>query len=120
MRPLPEFGLIKPQIVEVFLPEYHENELGEAWVTYPEEGVQVDAIVSPGNTTSVPENTQPYATETAFTVCFPKTWENSLEGALVGIGEHRYRVQGTPQPYQPANTPGDYNLAATVEEARNG
>lgn len=120
MKPLPEFGLVRPQTVEVFLPEHHENTAGETWVTYPEQGIQIDAIVAAGTTTSVPENTQPYATETAYTICFPKTWEQNLEGALVGIGEHRYRVQGNPQPYQPENTPGDYNLITTVEETRNG
>lgn len=120
MRPLPEFRLIKPQTVTVYLPEYHENTAGETWITYPEQGIQVDAIVAAGNTTSVPENTQPYASETAYTVCFPKTWEASLEGALVKIREHRYRVQGNPQPYQADNVPGDYNLIATVEDTQNG
>lgn len=120
MKPLPEFGLIQPQTVEVFLPEYHENQYGEAWTTYPEEGEQIAVVVAAGNTASVPENTQPFATETAYTLIFPKAWTSSLAEAIIKVNGESYRVQGDPQPHTPANTPGAYNRSVTVERAEIG
>lgn len=119
MKPLPEFGLIRPQTVEVFLPEYHENTAGETWITYPETGEMVQVIVAAGNTASVPENTQPFAIETAYTLSFPKSWTRSLTSAIIKVNGESYRVQGAPQAH-PDNTPGNYNRSVTVERTEIG
>lgn len=120
MKPLPEFRLIQPQTVEVYLPYYLENDYGEAWTTYPETGEQVAVIVAAGNTASVPENSTPFATETVYTLSFPKTWEKSLSEAIIKVNGESYRVQGDPQPHPPQNTPGNYNRNVTVERAEIG
>ena len=54
--------------------------------------------------------------ETAFTLCFPKTYAGDLRGRTVEVRGSECRVIGDPQRYTEENTPGDWNL--TVEVTR--
>lgn len=91
------------------------DELGEpAGETVTETAVE-NVVVCPGATADL-DSTRPNGVTVAYTLCFPKSFTASLKGCRVNVRGAEYRVIGDPQRYDPANTPGDWNL--TVEVGR--
>lgn len=83
------------------------DEYGEI-ASYADEAVQ-NVIVAPTNSDDSPESTRPYATEATMTFHFPKTYTASLRGCRIAYDGHTYEVDGDPQPYMDALTPGPRN-----------
>lgn len=78
-----------------------------------------DVLVSPGATVDL-EAARPEGVKVAYTLHFPKSYAESLEGCSVILpapwaGE--YRVVGNPRPYIDANTPTRWHTPVEVEEA---
>ena len=57
-----------------------------------------NALVHPGITSDLNEGNRPDGVTVAFTVGFPKTYQQDLRGAFVVIDGRRYSVVGDPQP----------------------
>lgn len=108
-------GLISTESVTVSTPVVEFDALGE-----PIERDSVDTaiegvVVCPGATSDL-DASRPDGVEVAYTLCFPKSFTAPLKGCRVNVRGTEYRVIGDPQRYDPANTPGDWNL--TVEVGR--
>lgn len=108
-------GLINTESVTVATPVVEFDSLGE-----PIEHGSVDTaiegvVVCPGATSEL-DASRPDGVEVAYTLCFPKSFTASLKRCRVNVRGAEYRVIGDPQRYDPANTPGDWNL--TVEVGR--
>lgn len=91
------------------------NEITDVYVT---ESVD-DVLVSPGPTDEL-EAARPAGVTVAYTLHFPKTYNNPLEGCLVELPapwEGVYRVIGSPAPYIADNTPTRWHMPAEVEAA---
>ena len=78
-----------------------------------------DVLIVPGATEDL-EASRPEGVSVAFTLHFPKTFNESLEGALVYLPapfSGTYRVIGNPKPFMDANTPTPWHMPAEVELA---
>ena len=77
-----------------------------------------NVLIVPGATADL-EAGRPDGVSVAFTLHFPKTFTESLEGALVELPAPfggRYRVIGNPRSYMDDNTPTPWNRPAEVEQ----
>lgn len=85
-------------------PEYAEVET-------PVENVLIDP--KPG--TDVTDSVRPDGTRAEYILHFPKTFVGSLRGASVRVRDSGpMQVEGDPQPYTNANTPGPWNRPVAV------
>ena len=78
-----------------------------------------DVLVSPGATQEL-EASRPEGVAVAYTLHFPKSFTDTLEGCIVTLpapwaGD--YRVIGDPRPYIGADTPTRWHLPVEVEAA---
>lgn len=108
-------GLISTESVTVATPVVEFDSFGEP-IECGSVDVTIDGVVvCPGGTSEL-DASRPNGVEVAYTLCFPKSFTASLKGCRVNVRGTEYRVIGDPQRYDPANTPGDWNL--TVEVGR--
>lgn len=94
------------------------DRFGNATRTWKSEDVE-NVLVAPGSTDDM-EAARPEGVEVAYTLHFPKGYDESLEGCKVVLpapytGE--YSVVGDPRPYMDANTPTPWHLPVQVEAA---
>lgn len=89
------------------------DELEEQTVEGVDEEDVENVVVVPGATADL-DSTRPNGVSVEYTLCFPKTYEGDLTGAVVAVRGVDYKVVGNPQRYTEANTPGDWNLTAEV------
>lgn len=85
--------------------------------TVPETVANV--LVSPGSTSDL-DASRPEGARVAYTLHFPKTYNESLEGCSVTLPEPwagTYNVLGDPKPYIDANTPTQWHTPVEVEAA---
>lgn len=78
-----------------------------------------NVLVAPGATSDL-EASRPEGVRVAYTLHFPKTYTDSLEGCTVVLpapwaGE--YKVIGDPRSYIDANTPTSWHIPVEVEAA---
>ena len=89
-------------------------------IVYGMTGADVsDVLVSPGSTELL-EAARPEGVSVAYTLHFPKTYTQPLEGCEVELPVPwggRYRVIGDPKPYMDANTPTRWNRPVEIEAA---
>ena len=89
-------------------------------VVYGQTGETVDdVLISPGSTELL-DASRPEGVSVAYTLHFPKTYTESLEGCTVELpapwtGE--YRVIGDPRAYMDANCPTRWNRPCEIEAA---
>lgn len=90
-------------------------------VTYTD-GVAIsvnNVLVSPGATEDL-EASRPEGVSVAYTLHFPKTFADGLEGCKVVLPAPwagTYRVVGNPGPYIDADTPTKWHMPVEVEAA---
>lgn len=108
-------GLISTEQVAVIAPAVEYDALGEPIERGSVSTVIEGVVVCPGATSEL-DASRPDGVEVAYTLCFPKSFTASLKGCRVNVRGTEYRVVGDPQRYNPANTPGNWNL--TVEVGR--
>lgn len=89
-------------------------------VVYGMTGADVDDVLIAPGSTELLDASRPEGVSVAYTLHFPKTYTDSLEGCTVELpapwtGE--YRVIGDPQPYMDENTPTRWNRPVEVEAA---
>lgn len=108
-------GLIQGEAVTVIRREIIRDELNEPIETVVSREELPNVVVAPGTTEDLDE-TRPEGVSVEFTLCFPKTYKQSLRGCSVEVRGTEYTVIGNPQYYTEQNTPGDWNL--TVEVGR--
>lgn len=108
-------GLIQGEAVTVIRRETVRDELGEPVEVVETREELADVVVAPGATEDLDES-RPEGVSVAFTLCFPKTYDESLRGCSVVVRGTEYDVVGDPQHYTEGNTPGPWNL--TVEVGR--
>ena len=94
------------------------DRFGNATYTYTSTTVN-DVLVAPGATNDL-EASRPEGVTVAYTLHFPKTFTDSLEGCLITLpapwaGD--YRVIGDPRCYIDANTPTRWHTPVEVEAA---
>lgn len=89
-------------------------------VVYGLTGADVsDVLIAPGATDEL-EASRPEGVSVAYTLHFPKTYMQSLEGCEVELHapySGTYRVIGNPQPYMDANTPTRWHMPVEIEAA---
>lgn len=108
-------SLITGEAIEVIRPIVERDALGEPTCGEPARVALNDVIVFPGSTSDLDAD-RPEGVEVAYTLCFPKTFADSLRGCSVVVRGEVYDVAGDPKRYAPGNTPGDCNM--TVEVTR--
>lgn len=112
--------MIRGVTVNVLRPGAPElDRLGNEVPSEPSEEAVEDVLVSPGATKDL-EAARPEGVTVAYTLHFPKTYQNDLEGCLVqlpGPWLGTYRVVGKPGPYIGANTPTRWHMPVEVEAA---
>lgn len=111
-------GLIKSQTIQVITPKATLDELGEP-VAYSEDVSTVENVVVRAGATSDLDTTRPNGVKVAYTLCFPKTYTESLKDCKVKLFDEVYNVIGDPKAYMEENTPTEWNLTCEVE-AVNG
>lgn len=94
------------------------DRFGNATYTYTSQSV-ANVLVAPGATQDL-EAARPEGVTVAYTLHFPKTFTDSLEGCIVTLpapwaGD--YRVIGDPRSYIDANTPTPWHTPVEVEAA---
>lgn len=119
--------MIKGVTVGVYYPIASETDrFGNTVVTYSDgpvgvtgtEGVD-NVLIVPGATSDL-DASRPEGVSVAFTLHFPKTFNNSLEGCKVELPAPyagMYRVVGNPKPYMAENTPTKWHMPVEVEVA---
>jgi hypothetical protein len=89
-------------------------------VVYGMTGADVsDVLIAPGATEFL-EASRPEGVKVAYTLHFPKTFADSLEGCSVELHppySGTYKVIGNPQPYMYENTPTRWNMPVEIEAA---
>lgn len=108
-------GLISTESVTVSTPVVEFDALGEP-IERDSVDTTIEGVVVCPVATSDLDASRPDGVGVAYTLCFPKSFTASLKGCRVNVRGTEYRVIGDPQRYDPANTPGDWNL--TVEVGR--
>jgi len=63
---------------------------------------------------------RPYGVKTSYVLYFPKTFNQPLRGALIVVPdeEEPLKVVGDPKPYDPRNTPGEFNYVVYLEKVK--
>ena len=75
-----------------------------------------DVLVSPGPRIDLVEAVRPAGTVVAWTLHFPKSFNESLRGCEVSVrGEARCKVIGDPKPFTLENTPTRWWMPAELE-----
>lgn len=85
------------------------------WTSYTVD----DVLIAPGATADL-EASRPEGVQVAYSLHFPKTFSESLEGCKIELPAPYggvYRVIGKPSPYMGANTPTRWNTPVEVERA---
>lgn len=87
------------------------------WTSYTVD----DVLIAPGATADL-EASRPEGVQVAFTLHFPKTWTQPLEGCEVELpapwdAGNPYQVIGSPAAYMGENTPTRWHMQAEVESA---
>lgn len=109
-------SLIHGETVTVIRYVNELDDLGELANSSVEYETVENVVVAPGATKDM-EASRPSGVTVALTLCFPKTYTQSLRGCSVEVLGEVYSVIGNPVPCTEANTPGDWNY--TVEVTRN-
>ena len=94
------------------------DEYNNAVFAYTPETVD-NVLVAPGATDLLAAS-RPEGVQVAYTLHFPKTYTETLEGCTVTLPapwSGTYRVLGDPKPYIGANTPTDWNRPVEVKAA---
>ena len=112
---------MKGTSVTVLRPQDGERDRFGNVTTAYERTTVTDVLVAPGATADL-EASRPEGVQVAFTLHFPKTWAQPLEGCDVELPEpwaagNPYKVIGTPAPYMDENTPTRWHMQAEVESA---
>lgn len=107
--------LISGEAVTVLTPTETRDELGEPTTGAPIE-TPVSVLVVPGATSDL-DSTRPEGVEVTYTLHFPKTWTDSLEGCSVRVRGEVFDVVGDPKAYTAENTPGEWNRPVEVTRA---
>lgn len=92
--------------------EVSQDEYG-APVTESEETQVPNVLVAPGARADLGEE-RPEGVEINFTLYFPKTYEESLEGTDVEVRGDWYRVVGVPDTFDAGFCPTEWNRVAEV------
>lgn len=105
-------SLLKGQTVTVkrTIVSYVDGERVTATTADEVEGV----LVCPGATSDAVADARPDADRTAYTLAFPKGYDECLRGALVGIDGGWYSVVGDPRPCR-LNCPTRWWMTVEVE-----
>ncbi len=75
-----------------------------------------DVLVAPGPRDDIPDVVRPDGTTVAWTLHFPKTFNDPLRGARISVrGQDPAPVIGDPQPYTLQNTPTRWWMPVEVE-----
>ena len=69
------------------------------------------------NTDEMDESNRMFGVTCDLSLDFPKSFTDSLEGALVTVGGTDYRILGDPKGYMPENTPTPWNRHAMAVRA---
>lgn len=107
--------------VDVLKPvQGQRDRFGNVTTTY-ERTTVTDVLVSPGATADL-EASRPEGVTVAFTLHFPKTFTETLEGCEIELPSpwnsgNPYKVIGAPAPYIDENTPTRWHMQAEVESA---
>ena len=109
-------SLIRGEPVTVVRPAIAYDDLGEPVYGEPERTEVSDVLVTPGATSDMGAS-RPNGIVVAFTLGFPKTYQEPLRGCSVVVRGRSYEVVGDPQPLTAENVPGPYNY--TVEVTRS-
>lgn len=94
------------------------DRFGNATETWTQATVD-DVLISPGVTSDL-EASRPEGVQVAYSLHFPKTFTESLEGCLIELLEPysgTYRVIGAPSAYMDENTPTRWHMPVEVEVA---
>lgn len=107
---------MRGQVVTVRRPAYGgigaDGEIESAWT---EERI-ADVLIAAGATNDAMEANRPDGTVVAYTLAFPRSYKESLRGALVEFGGESFAVVGDPRPH-PANCPTRWNRTVEVTRA---
>lgn len=117
ISPLPDFGLIRGEPVEVLRRTVTYDEHMERVESWERERVE-NVLVLPGASSDVRDAARPDGTKVALTLGFPKGYTASLRGCRVEVRGEAYAVVGDPKPATPGNVPGPWNRNAEVEAIR--
>lgn len=85
----------------------------------PEAEAVGNVLVAPGASADL-EASRPEGVTVAYTLHFPKTYAETLEGCSIALPapySGTYRVIGDPRPYMDVNTPGAWDRPVEVEAA---
>ena len=114
IAPLPDFGLLQGEDVDVLTRTVGYDEHMEEVETWERETVE-NVLVFPGSTSDVRDSVRPDGTRAAYTLGFPKSFTAPLRGCRVLVRGIECAVIGDPQPYTAGNVPGAWNRTAEVE-----
>ena len=79
-----------------------------------EEVEVANVLVQPGSLRDDVSSTRPDGTEVKYTLHFPKTFTDDLEGLRVYVRGGWYHVIGHPDHYTPENTPTEWYMPVEV------
>lgn len=112
--------MISGTAVTVLRPVYGKaDRLGNRTVDRWESESVNNVLVAPGPTADLDAG-RPDGVEVAFTLHFPKGYDDSLEGCMVALPapwSGTYPVVGDPRPYMDANTPTPWHMPVEVGRA---
>lgn len=110
--------MIRGASVTVVAPNYDGyDRFGNPMPTTPTETTVDNVLVSPGATNDL-EASRPEGVTVAYTLHFPRTFADSLEGCEITLPAPwtgTYRVIGDPRPYMDENTPTAWHMPVEVE-----
>ena len=106
--------MIRGRTVTVYFPsawsvDRFNNTIVEAYSQMAVENV----LMSPGATADL-EAGRPDGVSVAYTLHFPKSFDESLKECLVEFDGVRYRIVGDPKPYMDENTPTPWHMPVEV------
>lgn len=108
--------LISGESVTVVRPVTGRDALGEPVEGEPERERVAGVLVTPGATADL-DASRPAGASTSITLHFPKGYARRLRGCTVVVRGEPYVVEGDPVAYDPANTPGPWNLPVGARRA---
>ena len=93
------------------------------WVSETVKGVLIapdGAVGMAGKDDDYGSATRPQGVKATYVLYIPKTWNKPLRGARVTVpGESEpFGVVGDPKPYEPANTPGEFNYVVYLAKVK--
>lgn len=90
-----------------------ENDYKEPVYEVSERAVS-DVLIAAGPTSDLADPNRPEGASVAYTLYFPKTFDESLRGRRVKVYGEWFDVIGDPRPWRNPSTPTDWWLAAEV------